>query len=143
MLTTHSGHPVKRRKAKGTVSAQKWYAPPPQKFEDSILSNSPHNTQQNCLPNNCCPMLTNPSPPTSQQLHHMLRHHPRDTKQAKIEIPRALCIRTVKRKVIHRFPTILTHTIAVNNANIPLPQIIQFQTLTFGCCPSEGGKKTL
>ena len=76
-------------------------------------------------------MLTNPSPPTSQQLHHMLRHHPRDTKQAKIEIPRALCIRTVKKQVIHQFPTILTHAIAVNNANIPLPQIIQFQNLTF------------
>ena len=51
--------------------------------------------------------------------------------------PQVKGIRTMKGKVIHRFPIIPTHRASINIINILLPQIIQSKNLPLCSCPSE------
>ena len=56
--------------------------------------------------------------------------------------PQIICIKLVKERVIHQFPTVLANAISVDNINIP-PQIIQSENLSPRGCPSKKKKNLL
>ena len=68
--------------------------------------------------------------PKSQQLTNFIWHNSMNTKQTKNHGPQLISYRTLKEKVIHRFPTPFTHKAPLYQCNMPLPKIIYSYDLT-------------
>ena len=75
-------------------------------------------------PQNYIVMPAEISQPRSKQLKDPLRHNPMNTKQAKHHYSQLICYMTMKKKVIHEFPTPFAHTTPIYHNNFPLLKII-------------------
>ena len=65
-----------------------------------------------------------------KQLNYLMRHNPVNSKQAKHQRPQLKCYGAMKKKMIHRLLTPLTHITLIKNNNTPLAKVINCKNLT-------------
>ena len=96
-----------------------------------------HHTMGNHPPNYQIPMITNTDLPSSPKMQHLTRHHPSHPKKTKHHRSQLPSQRTMQRKMINTFTTMLTQTTPIYNDKMTLPQVINSQKFPQGSCPRE------
>ena len=68
--------------------------------------------------------------PRLKQLNYLMRHNPMNSKQTKHQRPQLKCYGAMKKKMIHRLLTPLTHITLIKNNKMPLAKVINCKNLT-------------
>ena len=68
--------------------------------------------------------------PRLKQLNYLMKHNPVNSKQTKHQRPQLKCYGAMKKKMIHRLLTPLTHITLIKNNNMLLAKVIRCKNLT-------------
>ena len=69
-------------------------------------------------------MLSKLTLPRLKQLNDLVRHNPVYSKQAEHQRPQLTSYGAMKKKVIHGFPTTLTHITPIKQKNMPFEKVV-------------------
>ena len=68
--------------------------------------------------------------PRLKQLNYLMWHNPVNSKQTKHQKPQLKCYGAMKKKMIHRLSTSLTHITSIKKNNTPFAKVIYCKNLT-------------